>query len=114
MTREQFLDSLRQALRLFELHPELPTPNSFNLDVWLYQKEDMASVARQLGSVEKEYQDNFFIIRKNLNEHARVDFNIAREEVCERVVVGQQTIPARAEQVVDIVEWHCAEPLLKD
>lgn len=77
-------------------------------------KEDFAAIAREIGSFRKDPDDTWISIEKRFGSiHYRVI--IAREEICEKVVIGKKTvpateaitIPAKPEREEEIVEWRC-------
>jgi hypothetical protein len=127
--------ALREAADLLEQHPELPAPYVTTLTVgraslaWYIsigtkdlakQKATAALIVKTLGGKwdkgERENDFDFYQRRGLLNLHIQVD----RPAVCERVVVGTETVtvPAKAaepEQTIERekVEWRC-QPLLAD
>lgn len=65
--------------------------------------------ARGYG-IKKTYEDDKFQLIIDVGDKVSFYFRAAREVMCERVVVGQKTVPARPEepeQLVDVHEWRC-------
>lgn len=133
------VDALRAATDFIAAHPHLPAPyvSSFNrgeVDLNYYlqirnpgdlaeQKDVAAAIVRAVGGDwDKEPwgdQFRFTATRGPL----KFDVQVKREAVCERIVVGTETVtlPATEAQVIDaqperveqreVVEWRCL-PLL--
>lgn len=116
MTNLEYAESLRLVADWFESHPEVRPPHDAN-EINLYNvhtRADMETVARNMGSCEKEYTDGFFKLKKQFGAIQLVAV-ASRDNVCNRKIVGAKLVP---EQIipahnVDIVEWECFEtPLL--
>jgi hypothetical protein len=116
LKRVAFIQGLRDLANLLDLFPDLPVPYSpMAIDVWADDKEELAVLVRGKGTWDKIAESSYMVFRKDFG-HVRYDINIAREKVCEKVVVGVEIIPARPatkEQIVDKYEWKCL-PLLND
>lgn len=123
--RVLFVDGLRELARLFETKPEIPLP-SWQQDITLFvrdesAKEDLAAVARAIGSADKSYSDDLFELQKSFGGLLRLRVCAYRQQVCERVVIGTKIEPAHeipaqeaktvAAREVEVVEWRCT-PLL--
>lgn len=122
-------EGLRRLADFVEQHPEIRTSYLNDVQVWYFSDaDDLAELARaaaQFGAkVEKsitEQQYNLVISFGSLKAEALA----AREQVCERVVVGTETVtkrvpdPAKLAEVPEVevtetverVEWQC-RPLL--
>ena len=88
-------------------------------------KEDLAEFARVAGYVEKDYSGSFATLRKQFGPISYEVFT-HRNNVCERVQVGTETIteevpdPEKIAEVPTVTvtreqpvyEWRCDEPLL--
>lgn len=127
-TRQEQAVGLRAALDLLEQHPDLPTPmisaydsGSVEVDWFIHrsdeQREAMVSIRRAIGGAwDKVDAGSFFILRSD-REGFRLSITADREQVCERVVIGSETVtvpaveaqPERTE-VRDVIEWRC-EPI---
>lgn len=85
------------------------------------QKAYVCDLARRVGTAEKQYGDEFFHLNHSFGPLVQLQVASKRDVVCERVVVGQKTIPAHGgytippaeEQIVDVVEWKCS-PILEE
>jgi len=114
--RQQAINDSRVLLDWLEAHPEVDLPYNVQYGMLIASvntKDELATLARAFGECEKEFADDSFYLRKRFGSTQLYAFT-ARQQVCERVVVGTEEIP---EQVVparvrEIVEWRCAEPLL--
>lgn len=120
--------ALRRAADLIEEHPDLPHPvitsySAGNVEIdWMIHRDDnqrglMKQIRQSLGGVwEKVPAGQYYMLRQD-REDVRLTITTDREQVCERVVVGTETvtIPAVEAQserteVREIVEWRC-EPV---
>lgn len=119
---------LRAAADLIDQHPDLPVPmvtgyTSGNVDVdWLIQhdkdqRDTMLRIRRTIGGTwEKSPVSGYYQLRRRIGDLTLI-VTADREQVCERVVVGTQTVtvpaveaqPERTEEI-EIVEWRC-EPI---
>ena len=136
MTEEmvtEIVSSLREMADFIAKHGEdLPTPTygsvgKVTLNVWLYDeeaKEGMTQAARVLkrgttfdNPVQKHQSDYSYELSRHFGRYAQLDYNSAREAVCERKVVGTKQVPVTKYtetgefKEVEIVEWECT-PLL--
>jgi hypothetical protein len=121
-------DLLRRAADLIEQHPELPHPiitsySAGNVEIdWMIHRDDnqrglMKQIRQSFGGIwEKAHAGTYFYLRQE-HEGLRLTITTDREQVCERIVVGTETVtipaveaqPERTE-VREIIEWHC-EPV---
>ncbi|WP_435744994.1 hypothetical protein [Nocardioides sp. SYSU DS0663] len=133
--------ALLAAAEFIDAHPDLPAPyvTSFNrgevdLNYYLHinargtlaeQKATAAAIVRAVGGDwEKQPWGEEFRF-KTTRGPLTFDIQVQRDAVCERVVVGTETVtlPATDAQVIEaqpertevreVVEWRCA-PLLAD
>lgn len=83
---------------------------SVELAIWTFSEESFTEQGRALGGRrEKILQHGLAIQRRSFGPH-HIDVNVGRETVCERVVVGTETVEARpAEEAYEreVVEWRC-------
>lgn len=115
----ELVRSLRDFADYLEAHPSLCFYGEHRFDVWLHNKDQMAAVAREHAPIEKiGDHDDLFILRKRFGR-IRLDWNVAREAVCRKVVVGRKEVvmPAQEAQperteIVEETKWVCDEPLL--
>jgi len=111
MTREEFINGLREVARFLERHPEMPTPTCpLTVNVFVDTKEELAALAR-FGPWQKKGDDNYFYFTRDIGALS-YDVNINRKKICHRVVVGTEVVPAQPEKIVEKVQWVCVEPLL--
>lgn len=113
--RLQKLSDVRSLLDWLEQHPEVPLPyfESGLMISSVNTRDEVTALAREFGECEKDFVDESFYLRKRFGTTYLYAFT-ARNEVCERVVVGTERMPERVQPayVREIVEWRCAEPLL--
>jgi hypothetical protein len=135
--RNETIAGLRALADMLAEHPELPVPIGVDLSVFIREEgeytdpdlgewkvtkteaEKLAEVARALpGRVEKEQDDSFVRVIKNLPGGVTYRALASRDEVCTRKVVGTETVevpdyertPTKKVER-EIVEWEC-EPIL--
>lgn len=138
-TRQAYIDGLHQIADFLAEHPEVPLPymgsvatGEFMPTMSVYltgdegTRENLAAIARALGSVEKRVSDSterFMVYRK----FAGIAFvaSANRNEVCERVVTGTREVTKEVRdpealasvpmvtvtEVVEDVEWRCGSLL---
>jgi hypothetical protein len=117
MTNFEYAESLRMLADFYEQHLEVPPPyNAAEHSYCCLLPEDMTTIARALGTCEKEYAGEVFYLKKDIG---RIKFSafIMREKICKRVVTGTKQVPKRVipAHVEEIVEWKCFEkPLLAE
>ena len=128
--RSQLVSGLREAAAWFEAHPEVPIPASA-LHITLYdlggdeaELETLKTIARAMGAATKDYEDDFFKLSCTFADAVTVTAVAWRENVCQRIVVGTETVieqrPPDGVEMVDvevereIVEWDCPPSLLKE
>ncbi len=109
--RARIVQGLRELASFLEAHPEVPTPYVGTQNAFVQTKEEIAAVAR-VGSWEKKWIDDWFSLDHAFSGDVKLSVNVARAQVCERVVTGKQIIPAQPEREIDVYEWHCDESLL--
>lgn len=130
---EKLAGRLRVAAKWLEEHPEF---NAYGVDaspsgvrITNYSAdtaEEIAELVRRIGGRwDKEHDDSFFKARKEIAEGVVAEIAAWRENVCERVVVGQREIEVTEPdpeavaalpqvtqtKVIEDVEWRCP-PLL--
>jgi len=81
-----------------------------NFDLFTYDKETFDAQSSALGGFrEKVVQGSYAITRRRFGPH-KVEVNIYRDKVCERVQVGEKVIPAQEateERIEPVYEWRC-------
>jgi hypothetical protein len=120
--QQDYVNGFRAAADFFELHPELIKGSNYSILVPLNSKEELQAAARVMGGFKKKFDDYYVNLTKKFSKTLSMEAYIPRNQVCERVVVGQKevpaqaAIPAREAHMEDIVEWRCPEDfsLLKE
>lgn len=114
VTIESLVAGLRACADWMEANPALPLPYDPKLQIMSVDtKAEVAALARQMGRCEKTANESMFKVVKWFGPF-RVEGVVYREQICERIVVGTQTVvvpevkaqPARVE-VREVVEWKC-------
>jgi hypothetical protein len=116
--RQKFVDALLEFAAFFEAHPEVELPQSM-MTVYLFPEvSKMAPYAKAFGKCRKSGDENFFNLTKTFGSALELQAAWYRNQVCERVVVGQKAVERAVMQEVgketvmqDIVEWKCPKIL---
>lgn len=106
--RKEMIQGLRDLADFIEQNEAAPVYGGLCLDVFVETPEELATITKRMGYVEKRGSGSFFYITKRFGP-VRYEINIAREKVCIKKIVGTKTIPEHTE---DVVEWECAESIL--
>lgn len=123
---------LRAVAELIEAHPDLPAPmvtgySSGRVEVdWFVnhdnqQRDTMLAIRRGIGGTwHKAPSETYYLLRRDY-AGAVLTIYADREQVCERVVVGTETVTIPAQPAVEaqpertevreVVEWRC-EPVI--
>jgi|SRR3990172_427198 len=109
--RITFIAGLRALADWLEQRTDIPVPNSQQFDVFVPDKVVLGQIAR-VGRWTKRFSGEWFALEQQFSGDITFHINIVREQICRRVVVGQDTIPAQAERIVDRTEWICDDPVL--
>jgi hypothetical protein len=115
---QRFADSLREFANFWESNTDLQLPSRATFNIWPATRS-VGKIARMFGKSKKVTMgDSLFYLRRDFGEYIRLEANWSRDQVCERVVVGQETVtePVMAQvstQTVtrDKVEWRCPKVL---
>ena len=120
----EFVRDLRLMADVLEAHPEFGTPCGY-LTVSIFPhannpKLHAATAIRSLGNVNKIYDGEDFRLEKKVGMHT-LWLWYQRQEICQRVVIGRELVPAQPERVIaatpeherEIVEWACSPVLGK-
>ena|SRR5437867_3780382 len=111
------IDGMRQMLDFFEQHPEIKLPYFYGPDVYFDKPADLFPVIEACGKLEKHFVGSSFYLRKTFDGGIHIDFNVARENICEKKVTGVRHVPASTYTTEahdeEIVEWSCPDSLLK-
>lgn len=123
--RQRLVERLHRAATFIAAHPELE-PHSIEpdgevvviRDLTVTSAEDLARVSRAIGGRwEKRESGNMFRLERKVAEGVVVELVTWREQVCEAVVVGKETVEVpdpdapKVEIERDVIEWRCA-PIL--
>ena len=116
LTNAEYATSLRLIADWFESHPEVKPPHDAH-EIVLYNvhtRAEMETVARNMGSCEKEYTEGFFKLKKQIGA-IELRAVASRDQVCKKRIVGTRIVPEQviSEHVEELVEWECFDkPLL--
>ena len=128
--RQESIDFIRHVCDKLEENPDLPNLfTDINYYAWGWDHEDVKQVLTDLrralgGKFDKEYDDGYFRLKARHGD-TRVEFIAQRDAICERKVVGTETVEveeydkellAEVPKVTvtkerEIVEWICPETL---
>lgn len=112
--RLAYVAGLRELAAFVEAHPDLPVPYGGGQNAFVSSKADLAHVARTAGvRWEKSVNGEWFYLRVAFQGGHSYELNIARDQVCRKVVTGTRIEPATPEREVEEVTWVCDEPLLR-
>ena len=111
--RDAILDGIEEMVALLRTNPAIPLPG-INFDIWAYNKEAFKDIARLLGSATKQSGATWFSLRREFSGGVRLEVNIAREEVCRRVVLGSKWVEPTRGYMSEDVEWICDDPVFAD
>ena len=114
LTHTTLAAGLRAAADWFESNQSIKLPYNPCLQILsVNTKAEVAELARQMGDCDKTISDSIFTVVKRFGP-VEVRGVAYREQVCERIVVGYETVtvpaqPAKPEQTIakEIVEWKC-------
>lgn len=114
---EAMIQGLEELARFLRSSPDFPTISSYLwASLYFQNKVDLISATRMLHFAKKEYNNSAFnVVRKfGPGNQVQIRLTIAREQVCEKKVVGTKHVEAYtiAAHEEEVVEWKCSEPLL--
>jgi hypothetical protein len=118
--RAAYIAGLKELTAFLEERPELiPLWDTIGLDHFCDTPEELAGLARQLGNSQKfgDPEDSYIGLRRSFGPH-HLDLNICRDEVCERVQVGEEEIEVpdpdapMVKVMQPIYETRCPESFL--
>lgn len=123
--QRDYIDGLRAAANLMEQHPEM-VPNYSPVTFYRFAKtkKELAQLGLTLGNAQKSADTAWFNVTRKFGPHS-FQVTIAREEVCEKKVIGTVTEEIEVpdpEQVANLptvkqttvtekVEWICPPSL---
>ena len=119
ITNEERVGRLREMADFLEAHPQPDDYGDVSINFFCKTKEELAWRTAGAGERTKHFAYDFAYMRKNFGPSCYIDWNVRREQVCEKVVVGTETVElpaveARPAQTVtrEKTEWRCTEPML--
>lgn len=117
MEVSQWVTDLRKLADVIEQGGVLPTME-VTINIWKYNSDGLATTAKAIGGQwEKSELPSHFILRQKVGVH-RIDVFSSRENVCEKVVTGTETvtIPDPDAPMVtverEVYEWKCPPSIL--
>ena len=127
-TAAEYAADLRELADIIERSPAFAATGSYGMPptcaiaAFVHNAETMVAHRRELGGLfRKRYIGDWIELSRAMsNGHVRIELTAARAAVCERVVVGVETIPAQHVKAhtipaatKELVEWRCGS-LLED
>jgi hypothetical protein len=112
--RSEKIQNVRDLLTFIEDNPEIPLPYFGQFNSFAYDEEEMDTLARAMAPCKKRFDDTYFALEREFGT-VTLSVNFSRDEVCERIVVGTEDIPAHtiAAYTKEIVEWKCPDGVLR-
>lgn len=122
--QQRFSEGLRELADFYDAHPEVKAPyTGTNFTIFGITKEDLPIYARAFGKAEKCFDAYSFQLSKSFGYEMKLRTYSSREEVCERVKIGEKVVPAHTipaqeekfveEEVEAVFEWKCPDAILK-
>lgn len=115
--RQKYVDALRDFASWLESHPSLEVPTTQKLYVFP-TTDEMKLYAREMGKCRKSADESYFNLTKDFLPAIQYEPTWYRNQVCERVVVGQKEVIEDIVEVVgkrtvtkDVIEWKCPKVL---
>lgn len=109
------ITEMRELLLFLESNPEIPMPYFGQMNAFGYKEDgDVDTLARVMAPCSKEINGGYFSLVRDFGS-IELAVNFDREEVCERIVVGTEKVPAKVieEYTKEIVEWRCPDGVLR-
>lgn len=117
MSASEYATALREIADWYEAHPDVPAPSPAPINLFFGDKDELVAVARAVGErLTKSGSGDWYWLRKEFPSGWALEFNVRREQVCTRRVVGTEPVP---EQIIpahtkEIVEWDCHSLLAQE
>lgn len=108
--RTEFIAGLRELADFLEKHRAAPLPVGY-LNAFPDDDIDLASIARAIGSAEKDFNGDWLFLNKQFGP-IQYAVSIKRERFCEKRVIGTRIVPASPEHEEEIFAWDCVESIL--
>lgn len=116
--RQDYIQGLRDLADWLEDTPSATVPVYQSVYVYLSSKEHAVQLAKEAGSIRKNYEDSRLVLEKRFGHTIRYKANVTRDKVCTIKEVKQvekevahYPQPIYVKQVVEEIEWEC-DPLL--
>ena len=115
---KEWIDGLRNLADFFEKNECTDhIYATFQIDLFVNDAEGLLNTARELGGKwKKKDKGSWFCLVQNFGPH-HIDINANRENVCEQVEVGEETVMVtdpeapKIEVTRPVYEWKCPESL---
>jgi hypothetical protein len=108
--REELIQGLRDMADFLEQQPDVPIVYHAGMSVPVFGIDTIRAAIRAMGDVEKRFEGNYVSVIRRFGP-VKYEVFVAREDVCEKTVVGKRVVPEHEEE---IVEWSCRESLLSE
>ena len=116
--KEDYIQGLRDLADWLEATPSAPTELYRSIIVSLKDKDHAVRLAKEAGSIHKEYSGDRLLLEKWFGDIIRYKATVSRKEVCRvkevkkvEKEVPHYPAPVYVNEVVDETEWEC-DPLL--
>ena len=119
---KQFIKGLNRLAMLYETHPELPVPGGLSvIYAFVYTREEMVKATKAIAHLKpkKGADPSYYSVEAELSSNMKLQINVPRGEVCERVQVGVKLVEVPARPAVEAhveevpqYEWKCNDSLL--
>lgn len=121
ISNETFVSGLRKLADLYEAHPEVPLPHNIGMygdAIYCHSPAGFAAAVRMFGAGSKSDGDSTL----DFTPGFPLPFKVYgfKSDICERVQIGEEVVPAQPEQVVPehvipavaehtkpIYKWNC-------
>ena len=111
--REDKIRDMRLMLDYLEAVPEIPLPYFGTFTSYCDETHDIGEMARLMKPVEKVNSTYYFSLQRKFGT-TTLDVSFEHEQVCEKIIVSTEVIPARLVEAYtkEVIEWKCPESLL--
>ena len=122
--RAKTIAALRHIADTLEGNPLVRVPYFGSAILGVGSLKEMVAVKKAYGGLwtkDIDITGEDFKLRRTFSDDLRIMVYTARENVCERIVVGTKIVPATTlpardevhmpERVEELVEWHCPKSL---
>lgn len=113
------ISGLRQLADFLEERP-LREICQQTFHVFGHTPEEFAEQLRIMGTADKSAGSGFFFAKRKFGQKVELHLCIEREQVCERVKIGERIVPAEPERIIaatperveEVYEYRCPESIL--